>query len=144
MKSVSDILRAKGDSVWTIPPDATVFDALRLMADKNIGALVVVEQGTVKGMLSERDYARKVTLHGKSSKETRVREIMTSNVYSLLPEDRLEDCMSLMTNRHIRHLPVIAEGRLLGLISIGDIVKVIIADKETLIKDLENYITGKR
>ena len=144
MKSVADILNAKGTNVWTIPPYVTVFEALSLMAEKNVGALVVVDQGAVTGMLSERDYARKVILHGKSEKETYVREIMTSNVYSVVREDKLDQCMALMTTKHIRHLPVIDDGKLLGIISIGDVVKAIIADKETLIKDLENYITGKR
>jgi len=145
MKSVRDILRSKGKNVWTISPDITVFDALKTMADKNVGALVVLEDEKVVGIMSERDYARKVILHGRSSRELPVRDIMSKTVYSVRPEQSIEDCMEKMTDKHIRHLPVLDEtDRLAGIISIGDVVKTIIADQESTIRHLENYITGGR
>jgi CBS domain-containing protein len=144
MKSVRDILRNKGNNVWSISPDITVFDALKTMADKNVGALVVLEEEKVVGIMSERDYARKVILHGKSSREIPVREIMSKTVHYVHPEQSIEDCMEKMTNQRVRHLPVLENNRLAGIISIGDVVKAIIADQETIIKHLENYITGGR
>ncbi len=144
MKTVRDILETKGCDVWSISPEATVFDALKTMADKNVGALVVLEGKTVSGILSERDYARKVILHGRSSKELKVKEIMSSKVYCITPEENIEDCMTLFTNKRVRHLPVLDKGELRGIISIGDVVKTIIADQESTIKHLENYITGGR
>ncbi len=142
MKTVKEILQTKGHDVLSITPDATVYEALKIMADKNVGALVVLNGETVAGLLSERDYARKVILHGKSSREMQVREIMTSKVYYMRPEQSLQDCMEQMTDKRVRHLPVLEGDRLVGIISIGDVVKEIIADQESTIKLLENYITG--
>jgi CBS domain-containing protein len=142
MITVKDILKAKGNEVISITPDATVYEALKLMAERNVGALVVLDSETVAGIMSERDYARKVILHGKSSREMQVREIMTSKVYYVRPEQSVQDCMAQITNKHVRHLPVLEEDRLVGIISIGDVVKAIIADQEYTIKLLEDYITG--
>ena len=142
MSIVREILQEKGDQVWSVSPETTVFDALRLMADKNIGALLVLDGEKLTGIFSERDYARKVILKGKTSKETAVREIMTSVVVTVLPQQSVEECMLLMTENRVRHLPVMEGERLVGMISIGDVVKAIISDKEFMIKQLENYITG--
>jgi CBS domain-containing protein len=144
MKTVKDILRSKGYDVWSIVPDATVYEALKFMGDKNVGALVVLDGETVVGIISERDYARKVILHGRSSKELPVREIMTTTVYYVRPEQNIQECMALMTDKRVRHLPAIENDRLIGLISIGDVVKAIIAEHESTIKHLEDYITGGR
>ncbi len=144
MKVVKDILQAKGHRVWSITPDATVYDALTLMAEKNVGALVVLDGDRVVGIISERDYARKVILKGKSSKDLQVREIMTSRVVFVRPEQTMAECMVLMTDKYIRHLPVLVDNRLAGLVSIGDVVKAIIAEKEFIIGQLESYITGNR
>ena len=142
MKTVKDILRDKGYEVWSITPDATVYEALKFMADKNVGALLVLDGQAVVGMVSERDYARKVILHGRSSREIPVREIMTSKVYYVHPEQNIEECMALMTDKRVRHLPAMENDRLVGVISIGDVVKAIIAEHESTIKHLEDYITG--
>jgi len=142
MMTVRDILQTKGQDVLSVTPDATVYEALKIMADKNVGALIVLDGENVAGIMSERDYARKVILHGKSSREMRVGEIMTSKVYYMRPEQDLQECMAQMTDRHVRHLPILEEGRLVGIISIGDVVKAIIAEHESTIKLLENYITG--
>ncbi|HEY2974798.1 MAG TPA: CBS domain-containing protein [Pyrinomonadaceae bacterium] len=144
MKTVADILQTKGSEVWTIPPETIVFDALKRMADKNVGALVVIDGAKVAGILSERDYARKVILHGKSSRELKAREIMSPNVYFVGPKENIEECMALFTNKHVRHLPVLQDEQLIGIISIGDVVKAVIAEQEYTIKHLENYITGGR
>jgi CBS domain-containing protein len=144
MNTVSDLLRTKGHAVWSIGPDATVFEALQLMADKDVGALVVLDGGRLAGILSERDYARKVILRGRSSRETPVREIMTERVYTIHPEESVEACMALMTDRRVRHLPVVDGEELLGLISIGDVVKCIISDQEFHIRQLHKYISGER
>jgi CBS domain-containing protein len=144
MKTVSDILQTKGREVWTITPETIVFDALRIMADKNVGALVVLDGAEVAGILSERDYARKVILHGKSSRELEAGEIMSATVYFVSPEQNIEDCMALFTNKRVRHLPVLQNNDLIGIISIGDVVKAVIAEQEYTIKHLENYITGGR
>ncbi|MHB8338307.1 MAG: CBS domain-containing protein [Ignavibacteriaceae bacterium] len=143
MKTVSEILKLKGSEVFTISPDDTVFDALKIMADKQIGALLAIDNGEVAGIMSERDYARKVILHGKLSKDTLVREIMSSKVLYVTKEQSTEDCMALMINKRIRHLPVYENERLIGLISIGDVVKAVIDEKEFIIDQLVNYITGK-
>lgn len=140
---VSQILQSKGDQVWTIEPKATVFDALKLMAEKEIGALIVVEAEQVVGIFSERDYARKVILEGRSSKDTPVDQIMTRQVIIADPATTVEVCMGLMTDRHIRHLPILDNDRLVGVISIGDVVKAIVAEQKYLISHLENYIVGK-
>jgi CBS domain-containing protein len=143
MKTVNQLLQNKGSRVWSIGPDAFVIEALKLMAEREVGALVVLEGNQVVGILSERDYARKVSLLGKSSKTTPVREIMTEKVVFIRPEQTVEDCMALMTNKRIRHLPVMDGNRLVGVISIGDVVKEVISQQEFIIAQLENYITGR-
>jgi signal-transduction protein with cAMP-binding, CBS, and nucleotidyltransferase domain len=143
MRLVIDILRTKGEWVCTVHPDSSVYDALKLMAEKEIGALVVVENDQPIGIFSERDYARRVILAGRSSLNTKVREIMTEKVYFVRPEQTLEECMALMTQSHIRHLPVMNGQKLAGLISIGDIVKEIISDQNLEIQQLENYVLGR-
>lgn len=142
MKTVVNILREKGDQVWTITPESTVYEALKMMAERNVGALVVLDGQTVIGILSERDYARKVILHGKSSQEMQVREIMTPKVYYVRPDQSVQECMVQMTDRRVRHLPVLEDDRLIGVISIGDVVKSIVSEQEFTIKQLENYISG--
>lgn len=145
MKNVEQILKAKSQhqTVYTINPDDSVLDALRLLAEKNVGALPVVENDQVVGIVSERDYARKLVLKGRSSAATPVRDIMSSPVVTVEPKQNLEYCMNLMTNRHLRHLPVVHEGKLLGLLSIGDLVKETIAEQANLILQLEQYIRGE-
>jgi CBS domain-containing protein len=142
MKNVRQILQMKGSESWSVDPDSTVFDALKLMAEKNVGALIVLRQGRLVGIFSERDYARRIILRGKHSKETPVREVMTENPICVSPAQTSEECMTLMTQNHIRHLPVVEENRLLGVISIGDVVKGIITEQQGTISDLESYITG--
>jgi CBS domain-containing protein len=132
----------KGHTVWSISPDATVYDALQLMAAQNIGAVLVLEAGKLVGILSERDYARKVVLHGKSSLETPVRDIMTRKVYYVQPEQSVTACLAQMTDKRIRHLPVLDDGQVVGVISLGDAVKWIIADQQVLIDQLEHYIVS--
>ena len=144
MTTVAQLLQEKGHAVWTVAPEATVYAALSLMAQKNVGALIVVEGARVVGILSERDYERKVILKGKFSKDTLVREIMTDKVYFLRPEQTIEECMALMTAERVRHLPLLEGDQLVGIISIGDVVRVVISEKEFLIKQLEHYITGRR
>ena len=142
MNTVKEILRTKGRDVWSIAPDATVYDALKLMADKNVGAVLVMEADNLVGVLSERDYARKVILHGKSSRDTSVREIMTERVVYVRPEQTAEECMALMTGKRVRHLPVLEDDQVIGVISIGDVVKNIISEQEFIIDQLEHYISG--
>jgi CBS domain-containing protein len=142
MHTVKELLREKGSQVWTIAPAATVYEALQLMAAKNIGAVVVLERGKVAGVFTERDYARKVVLQGRSSKTTTIGESMTSDVLYVGPDDTIEDCMALMTDKRLRHLPVMDGGKLAGLVSIGDVVKVIISEHKFTIRELERYITG--
>lgn len=144
MKTVADILRLKPyQQVYTIPPSATVLEAISLMADKGIGALVVTEGEQVVGIISERDYARKVVLMERSSNIAEVRDIMSADVMSVSPSQTNEDCMNLMTDNRLRHLPVIDNGRLLGLISIGDLVKDIMSEQKGMIRELEQYIRGE-
>lgn len=146
MKSVREVLKAKVKEVWSILPHASVYDALKLMGEKQIGALMVIDdKGKVAGIISERDYARKVILKGKSSKETKVEEIMTpaSEMFAVRPENTVEECMILMTGKHVRHLPVFEKGQFLGVVSIGDVVKSIISEQESLIEQLSGYIAGK-
>ena len=145
MKSVANILKAKADpTVYTIAPTASVFDAVKLMAEKNIGALVVMESENVVGIITERDYARKIVLMARSSKDTPVRDIMTSSAMYVNPVQRSEECMALMTENRVRHLLVVDGGKLAGLISIGDLVKDIISEQKFIIEQLEHYITGER
>ncbi len=140
--TVSQLLQAKGHAVWSVTPDTSVYSALKLMADKNVGALPVFKADQLVGMFSERDYARKVILKGKSSRYLPVREIMTSIVASVIPEHSIEDCMELMTDKRVRHLPVFEDNRVIGVISIGDVVKSLISEQEFIIRELEQYITG--
>jgi len=145
MKTIGDILRAKASqNVYTIAPDASVLDAIRLMAEKSIGALIVLENDKVVGIVTERDYSRKVILMNRSSSTTPVRDIMTGNVLSDRPVDDNEACMALMTEKRVRHLPVMDDGRLIGMISIGDLVKDIIEQQEFIITQLEQYISGAK
>jgi CBS domain-containing protein len=139
---VKQVLRTKGQGFLAIGPDATAYDALELMANKNIGALLVVENGRLIGVFSERDYARKVILRGKSSKSTPVRELMSSPPISVASDTTLRDCMVLMTDKHIRHLPVLDHGTLMGVVSIGDVVHTIISEQQSTIEELEEYIAG--
>lgn len=142
MHFVSELLQAKGHEVWSVTPDTSVYDSLKLMADKNVGALLVFDADKVVGVFSERDYARKVILEGKSSKELSVEEIMSPEVVSVNPSQSIDECMALMTNKRIRHLPVLEGNRLVGIISIGDVVKATISEWEVTITHLENYIKG--
>jgi CBS domain-containing protein len=143
MRTVHDILRTKGTAVWSVSPDTTLYDALRLMAEKNIGAVLVLdEESRVAGLLSERDYARKVDLEGRTARDTLAGDIMSERVFGVRPDQTVEDCMSIMTERHIRHLPVVDGDRVVGVISIGDVVKAVLSHQEFMIKQLENYITG--
>ncbi len=144
MTTVAQVLQTKGHSVWSIPPAATIHDALVLMAEKDVGALVVLEAGKLAGIISERDYARRSAVKGEISNDTAVREIMTRDVITISPEDTIERCLALMTAKHIRHLPVLDKGELVGVISIGDAVKAQISEQESMIGDLERYISGKR
>ena len=142
MIRVRDILAVKGRDVWSIGPNASVYDAMKLMADKGIGALLVMEGEKLVGIISERDYARKVILQGRSSRTTSVHEIMTTRVAYAEPEQNIEECMALMTEIRIRHLPVIEAGEVRGVISIGDLVKSIIAEQKFIIEQLERYISS--
>ena len=144
MKTVADLLGAKKTAVWSTTPDTSVFDAVTMMAEKNVGALPVLKNDRLVGIFSERDYARKIILKGKTSRETAVHEIMTANVVSIRPDETVERCMSLMTEKHFRHLPVVESDRLVGIISIGDVVKSVIEEQEATISHLQGYITGQR
>jgi len=146
MKSIGTIdmvLHYKGDTVWALSPDVTVFNAIRLLAEKNVGALPVVENGRLMGMFSERDYVRKVDLEGRYSRQTMVREIVSSPVISITPEQTIEEAMRLMTDKRIRHLPVLKNGQLAGMISIGDLVNWIISAQTSAIAQMESYIVGR-
>ncbi len=142
MYTVREILQSKDSKLWTIKTDASVFEALELMAEKNIGSLLVMKNKKMQGIFSERDYARGIVLKGKSSKKTSVGELMTKNVIYVAPDDRIKECMALMTSKRVRHLPVYQDGELIGIVSIGDLVKQIISDQEFTIRELEKYITG--
>ncbi|MGH7971917.1 MAG: CBS domain-containing protein [Limisphaerales bacterium] len=140
--TISEILNEKGSQVWAISPEATVFDAIQLMSDKNVGALLVTEGGHLLGIISERDYTRKVALKGKSSKQTAVKEIITGEVIKVTPAATIEDCLRLMTTHRVRHLPVLEGGKILGIISIGDLVNWIISAQTSTIHQLQTYISG--
>lgn len=140
MRTVRHLLELKGGDAWSITPDATVYDALRLMADKDVGALLVMVKDDLVGIFSERDYARKIILHGKSSKETLVREVMTDKLFTIHPDQTMDECMELMTEKHVRHLPVMIDKHVMGVISIGDVVKDIIIRQRKTISNLESKL----
>ena len=142
MYTVRHLLQVKGNRIWSVSPSATVYEALELMATQNIGAVLVIEGDQTVGIFTERDYARKVVLKGKSSKTATVGEMMTTEVLYVNPDDTIENCMALMTEKRARHLPVLENGKLAGVVSIGDVVKAIISDREFMIRELERYITG--
>jgi CBS domain-containing protein len=142
MKTVHQLLESKGRAIVSVPPNAKVIDALRVMAERGIGAVLVVDNDRLVGIMSERDYARKVILKGKSSQETHVREIMTDRVIYVRPQQTVPECMALMTNKRVRHLPVLDGDRLVGVLSLGDLVKETISEQEFIIQQLENYIHG--
>src|SRR5687768_8167865 len=142
MGKVSNILKIKPDITFSVTPDTFVYNALELMFEKNVSALVVLENEKLVGIFTERDYARKVILQGKASKETLIAEIMTGDLITVSPDTSIDDCMRLMTNRFIRHLPVMQDDHLIGIISIGDVVKYIIEEQKFIIENMEHYITG--
>lgn len=144
MKTVRDILRKKGYDIWSVSPATPIYETLQLMDEKNVGAVLVLESGKLVGVFSERDYARKVVLEGKSSRKTPVGDAMTGRVTCVRPEQSIEECMALMTDKRVRHLPVIEDNQLIAVISIGDVVQEIISQQEFIIEQLENYITGSR
>ena len=140
LERIGSIIRAKRPEIWSVPPDATVYAAIALMAEKGIGAVLVISEGRLAGIVSERDYARKVILQGRSSKETRVDEIMTSSLVTVTPDHSVDECMRIVTQNRIRHLPVLDRGDLVGIVSIGDLVNAVIADQEHTINQLQTYI----
>ena len=142
MRTVKNILKGKISEIWSIAPDATVYDAIHLLAEKEIGALLVLDGDELVGVISERDYARQIILKDKSSRETLVRDIMTSDVITTSPENDIGDCMTSMTVKRIRHLPVIDAGKIIGVLSIGDLIRAIIAEQQSTIVDLEKYISS--
>ncbi|HSG64050.1 MAG TPA: CBS domain-containing protein [Gammaproteobacteria bacterium] len=142
MRNVKDILNSKGREVWSVGPNDSVLDVLRLMAEKEVGATIVLDGERIAGIVSERDYARKVALKGRTSREARAADIMTSTVVCVRPEQSIEECMELMTRGRLRHLPVVDRGKLVGVVSIGDLVKAIIDEQEFTINQLQSYITG--
>ena len=142
MGKVRDILKQKGTAIFSVKPTITVYEALEVMVQKNIGALLVTDQGKFLGIFTERDYARKVILKGKTSKETAIREVMSENPITVTPDSSIDDCMKIMSAKFIRYIPVLENGELTGMISIGDVVKFIIDEQRFIIEDLEHYITG--
>ena len=142
MTTIPQLLNVKGNQIWSVEPKATIFEALEIMSEKEIGALLVMEDGKLTGIFSERDYARKVILKGKSSKETPVGELMTKKVFYIDSQKTINDCMAMMTAKRIRHVPVIEDNQVMGIITIGDVVNQIISEQEVTINHLENYITG--
>jgi len=139
---ISTLLHHKGTALWSIAPEATVFEAIKLMAEKNVGSLLVMSGGRLVGLFTERDYARKIALHGKSSKQTLVKEILSSDVVTVSPQDSIEECMKLMTEKRVRHLPVLDGANVAGIISIGDLVNWIISAQDATIEQMERYIAG--
>ena len=142
MGTINEILRTKPKDIWSISSTASVFEGLELMSAKNIGALLVIDEGKLVGIFSERDYARKVILKGKTSKETTVGELMTKSILYATPENTLEECMALMTSKHIRHLPILENDSLIGIVTLADVAKGIISEQEFTIRELENYYSG--
>lgn len=142
MLTISSIFQTKGNDIWSVSPQATVFEALEILADKDIGALPVIENGHLVGMFSERDYARKVILKGKSSKEEKVGDLMTTQIYSITPSISIEECMALMTEVRSRHMPVFEGDKLIGIVTIGDVVNALLKEQKITIKDLKSYITS--
>ena len=142
MHNIDTLLKDKGKDIWSIEPREIAFKALETMAQRNVGALLVIDKGKLVGIFSERDYARKVILKGKSSKETTVGELMTPDVFYASPENTLQETMALMTAKHIRHMPVLKDDRLIGMVTLGDVVKQIISEQKFTIKELEKYISG--
>lgn len=142
MHSIHQILDEKGYAIWSVTPDVTVYDAIRQMAERGVGALLVMRDDRLEGVISERDYARKVILEGKRSRETPVRDIMTREVITIGPDLTANQGLALMTNKHIRHLPVVEDEKIVGVVSIGDLVKAVIDDQQHQIEQLERYVTG--
>jgi CBS domain-containing protein len=140
--SVRQVLEGKGSATLSLPPSATVFEALEAMAKNDVGSVVVADGDCLLGIFTERDYARKLILQGRSSKETRVSELMTSNILTVSPTQTIDDCMAMITDNRVRHLPVVEKGRIIGIISIGDVVKAVIADQQRTIQQLSSYIAG--
>jgi CBS domain-containing protein len=141
-ESVGALLQRKGGAIWSVAPVASVYEAIELMADKGVGALLVMDKESLAGIVSERDYARKVILKGRSSKDTPVSQIMSAPVLSVSPQETIDQCMALMTDKRIRHLPVVEGGRVVGVVSMGDLVKWIISDQDRTINQLQSYING--
>jgi CBS domain-containing protein len=141
MGKVRDILSSKGHAIFSVEPNIMVYKAIEQMCERNIGGLLITEEGKLVGIFTERDYARKLILKGKSSKDTPISELMTKNPFTVAPENTIEDCMAIMTEKHIRHLPVVSGDKIVGVISIGDVVKQIIQDQKAIIEHLEHYIT---
>lgn len=141
--TIKDVLQEKGSTVWSVTSSAMVYEALKIFADKDIGALLVIDDGKLEGIFTERDYARKVILKAKSSKDTTVGELMEREIFYVTPADTIEHCMAIMTDKHVRHIPVMDGGRVVGLISIGDVVKQTISDQEFTIEQLKKYISGE-
>ena len=142
MKTVNEILNAKGHEIWSVDPQDTVLDSLKLMSEKGVGSLLVMDGDKLVGIVTERDYARKVILEGKSSKDTPVQDIMSAKVLCVAPERTVDQCMALMTDKRARHLPVVDQKRVIGVVSIGDLVKATISEQQILIDQLQNYIAG--
>ncbi len=142
MGKVRDILKTKGHAIFSVEPTIMVYQAVEQMCERNIGGLLIVEGGKLVGIFTERDYARKLILKGKSSKDTPISELMTKNPFTVTPDNSIEDCMTVMTQKHIRHLPVVEGDKLTGIISIGDVVKQIMEDQKSIIEHLEHYITS--